>query len=396
MLPAGFDFLALLACCVSLATAADGTTMPRGGVAVLFGGRDSTDPIACVTSPSTTQVHVAKTKLYPAASLNIAAQCCENNTAQTCRRHVSGTTQASREGCIVGYSDNSSRFVRATTYFEAVEECTSRGLQLCDKSCKDEGCAYNHNPVWSALTNCERLPPLSPPPPPLPPPSVPCDLTKVDVSSCPSSPLKDELEKLQKLQKKITGDIRYKTRLLEIVGKQDLATDAERVRAKAAIVAYRKKREATKLHKDGDHVHFDSKYFRSVNKKMGAQLDVLAAQQCSPPDNGAVDYCTYAPSTVCCSASSPDATMGLGQDARCFNRTGVRCVYDFDCDGKGKNRGCGAGGYRFCRLCGVSPFDGCGSDGEPSPPPPPPGSPPSPESPPSLPAPPVRPPALPW
>ena len=37
------------------------------------------------------------------------------------------------------------------TYEQTKDKCASLGLQLCDHSCKNQGCSYNVHPVWSGV-----------------------------------------------------------------------------------------------------------------------------------------------------------------------------------------------------------------------------------------------------
>ena len=77
----------------------------------------------------------------------IAAQCC--SPSNQCRRQPGGV-------CIAGFSGRSSGggfagdpWIIAMTYGEAKATCTSKGLQMCSKSCAGTGCWYNAHPVYT-------------------------------------------------------------------------------------------------------------------------------------------------------------------------------------------------------------------------------------------------------
>jgi len=60
------------------------------------------------------------------------------------------------------------------TYADTVAKCASMDLVLCGQSCRNSGCQYNKNPVYSGLPCPFMRAPFSPPP--LPPPSSPPSL----------------------------------------------------------------------------------------------------------------------------------------------------------------------------------------------------------------------------
>ena len=77
----------------------------------------------------------------------IAAQCCTGPgwnggafTNSVCRRRLTNN-----DDCIAGPSDS----IVSYTFEQTLEKCTTLGLQLCDFSCRGQGCWYNSHPVWS-------------------------------------------------------------------------------------------------------------------------------------------------------------------------------------------------------------------------------------------------------
>jgi len=94
----------------------------------------------------------------------IAAQCCTGGSgANACRRNVPGS------GCVAGTStDTLGGLIDKFTYAENEEFCTSKGLFMCEQSCKGRGCFYNKHPVFTSLP-CNIDPP-DPEPTPTPTP----------------------------------------------------------------------------------------------------------------------------------------------------------------------------------------------------------------------------------
>ena len=85
----------------------------------------------------------------------IAGQCCEADG--TCKRRTSG----SNADCIAGIGNGDASFVEMT-FAQTLAACSSRGLVLCEKTCKGEGCQYDYGYVWTGLA-CDGTP-LAPTP----------------------------------------------------------------------------------------------------------------------------------------------------------------------------------------------------------------------------------------
>jgi len=136
-----------------LASPPPATPPPQLGVRVIRGNARETEEMECVRDPTQTTAGEGSWN-------TIAAQCCESDG--TCRRYVGDKN----DGCVAGHSSREG--VVPTTYAQAVTMCADHGLQLCEKSCRNEGCWYNRHPVWTALP-CEadiKDELVSPPPPP--------------------------------------------------------------------------------------------------------------------------------------------------------------------------------------------------------------------------------------
>ena len=101
----------------------------------LWGSSDLHSRGVCITSPAATRVP---------DGTKIAAQCCTASGA--CRRR----TSASNNDCIAG-SLRSPGFLEMA-FSEAQAACTTRGLVMCERSCKSEGCFYNEAYVWTGLS----------------------------------------------------------------------------------------------------------------------------------------------------------------------------------------------------------------------------------------------------
>merc|ERR1719261_2130171 len=93
----------------------------------------------------------------------IAAQCCTPDGA--CRRKVFNT-------CVAGESNVLNGAIEELTFSQTMQRCASFGLELCQQSCRNTGCAYNSHPVFTSLP-CMSAPPPPPPPPPSPSPPPP-------------------------------------------------------------------------------------------------------------------------------------------------------------------------------------------------------------------------------
>ena len=121
----------------SASTPSPSPPLPPLGVKVLSGRAIGVDAFECVTNPTQTSVGSG-------AYATIAAQCCEADG--TCRRFVDGKNND--EGCIAGHSGQvvPKGAITPTTYSEAYAMCDALGLQLCDKSCVNQGCFYNNHP----------------------------------------------------------------------------------------------------------------------------------------------------------------------------------------------------------------------------------------------------------
>ena len=126
------------------------SSFPTNGIKVLSGAASDTTALECVTDPTQTTVGSGNQYMYS----TIAAQCCEMNGV--CRRYIGKNND---DGCVAGHSNQVSPpgAITATTYSEAYEMCSALGLQLCDKSCRGQGCHYNSHPV-SASSCCTPAP----------------------------------------------------------------------------------------------------------------------------------------------------------------------------------------------------------------------------------------------
>jgi len=75
----------------------------------------------------------------------IAAQCCagEGEPGVVCRRRPDSNGQRSydNDNCIAGKSDTG--VITNFTYAETKYFCDSLGLELCQQSCKGQGCNYD-------------------------------------------------------------------------------------------------------------------------------------------------------------------------------------------------------------------------------------------------------------
>ena len=102
-------------------------------VQALDGGNDNYPATTCITDPDTTLVD----------DVPIAAQCCDPSISGDagCRRK---TDTNNDEGCIGGKPP------REYTFAQAAQLCDAAGLIMCDRSCEDEGCNYNGEPVPAA------------------------------------------------------------------------------------------------------------------------------------------------------------------------------------------------------------------------------------------------------
>uniref|UniRef100_A0A7S4BCD2 Uncharacterized protein n=1 Tax=Chrysotila carterae TaxID=13221 RepID=A0A7S4BCD2_CHRCT len=160
--------------------------IPSGGFAVLSGGIVASTQIGCLHPGDEDTVFMIERW----GRERFAPQCCSSDGE--CVREVSGQ-------CIGGESSpsNSQGITTTWTYTKLFNECQSRNLQICGRSCANTGCSYNFHPVISNVPCMDvpnagvpeqyyfyegtPLPPLPPfpPTPPSPPPSPP---------SPPSSP----------------------------------------------------------------------------------------------------------------------------------------------------------------------------------------------------------------
>lgn len=118
---------------------------------------------ACVTDPLATSA----VRISNGETVDIAAQCCETDSDGSdynvdCYRHEGGD-----DSCFSGTYTTSS--FAAKTYGQALSLCAATGLELCDRSCYGQGCAYNYVLVWTKLPCPAQYVPPSPPLPPSPP-----------------------------------------------------------------------------------------------------------------------------------------------------------------------------------------------------------------------------------
>jgi len=124
--------------------------IPESGVAILNGGSQNDETLACLWPGDEA---VTSSTGHGLRFTAIAAQCCASNQLgkDACRRRATedGGPSTSNADCIAGFW-KSSTFVEKT-YGETVAECDARGLVLCDQSCDGEGCSYNFYPVYSGL-----------------------------------------------------------------------------------------------------------------------------------------------------------------------------------------------------------------------------------------------------
>eukprot|EP00316_Scyphosphaera_apsteinii_P020609 CAMPEP_0119298270 /NCGR_PEP_ID=MMETSP1333-20130426/471_1 /TAXON_ID=418940 /ORGANISM="Scyphosphaera apsteinii, Strain RCC1455" /LENGTH=372 /DNA_ID=CAMNT_0007299333 /DNA_START=51 /DNA_END=1169 /DNA_ORIENTATION=+ len=95
---------------------------------------------------------------------SIVTQCCKNGGKGKCERY-DVAIGPNKNGCHSGIQPA----IKQRSYPEAFEYCRSLGnYGLCDKNCKDRGCGYNFEPIWTSQS-CTK-PEMSPSPPPLSPP----------------------------------------------------------------------------------------------------------------------------------------------------------------------------------------------------------------------------------
>lgn len=102
---------------------------PKLAVRVLDGGNGNYPASTCIEDPTQTTLNGAV----------IAAQCCDKGSGE-CRRYIGSNDNA---GCVAG------RPPRPYHYSEVEALCAERGLGLCKSSCKNAGCWYDANPVWT-------------------------------------------------------------------------------------------------------------------------------------------------------------------------------------------------------------------------------------------------------
>lgn len=128
------------------------------GVTILKGNNDQ--QWYCVTNSSATS-GPTQSEYYENTGINIqlnnngeiALQCCDVDATQTCRRKLPPTN-----ACAGGSQWSSLTPYNASA---AASRCAEYGYTLCEKTCMNMGCAYDHLWVWTSIP-C-NLPPSAPP-----------------------------------------------------------------------------------------------------------------------------------------------------------------------------------------------------------------------------------------
>jgi len=151
------------------------TSIPDTGIAILDGRGFSwdveKDVLFCLwpgdehVTTSEGILNLADPLAVKLRNKRIAAQCCKPpdvDDKDSCRRRAKpdGGYSEDNDDCIAGvYNKNPSQstFVEMT-YGEAVAACADKNLQLCEQTCKDEGCWYNSQPVYTSLACPEERP----------------------------------------------------------------------------------------------------------------------------------------------------------------------------------------------------------------------------------------------
>ena len=124
------------------------STIPSTGIAILDGNAAGKPTLFCVW-PGDDQV-TSSTQVEGAPQMDrprIAAQCCSGpgTSNNVCKRRITNNND-----CIAGLSTGAGT-ITEMTYQQTVDKCDSLGLQLCEHSCRGQGCAYNSHAVWSKL-----------------------------------------------------------------------------------------------------------------------------------------------------------------------------------------------------------------------------------------------------
>merc|ERR1719446_971852 len=126
------------------------SSIPRNGVAILDGGSTTGAVVTCLFPGDDDVNKLDNFHSRPHRQL-IAVQCCDQDKesdSSGCRRFIGANND---NGCLSGKSMASDP-IDEYTFGDAVAMCQDRGLVLCKQTCRNKGCNYNSNPVYTNMT----------------------------------------------------------------------------------------------------------------------------------------------------------------------------------------------------------------------------------------------------